>query len=309
MKMSLTALLDEYLDHAAAIGFSPCTRRQAYYDVRACLRWLGERFGIDMPEKLRPRHLQAWQKHLAARKTGKGRCLKPRSINKITEDMRGYLRHLARNGYVADNLHEALLPVKVPHLLPGSVLAHEQMRKLLNNIGTDTSEGYRNRAMLELLYSSGLRSAELLGLDSGDMDFANRTALIMGKGRKQRVVPVGATALKFIENYLKAVRPYLVNRAEEKALFVDQAGKRMPYATLRRIVKAIAAGAGLETNVTPHTFRRSCTTEMLRSGAGMYHIKELLGHESLETLKHYARLTITDLKKTHKKCHPRERDT
>ena len=82
----------------------------------------------------------------------------------------------------------------------------------------------------------------------------------------------------------------------------------MPYYTLRRIVHACAVKAGIEINVTPHTFRRSCTTEMLRGGAGMYHVKELLGHESLETLKHYAKLVITDLKKTHAKCHPREKD-
>jgi site-specific recombinase XerD len=85
-------------------------------------------------------------------------------------------------------------------------------------------------------------------------------------------------------------------------------GRRFPYFTLRRIVHLYAKKAGLDINVTPHTFRRSCTTELLRAGAGMYHVKEMLGHESLDTLKHYAKLTITDLKRTHRKCHPRERD-
>ena len=223
--------------------------------------------------------------------------------------MRGYLRHLARQGHVAGNLPQSLFPVKEPRFLLGSVLKHAQMRRLLDNVGTDTPEGYRDRAMLEFLYSSGLRIAEMLGLDVHGIDFRNRTAMVMGKGRKERVVPIGTTALKYLEGYVRAVRPYLIRDPEQKAMFINHAGKRMPYATFRRIVKAVSVSAGLsENNVTPHTFRRSCTTELIRSGAGMYHVKELLGHESLETLKHYARLTITDLKKTHKKCHPREKD-
>ncbi len=130
----------------------------------------------------------------------------------------------------------------------------------------------------------------------------------MGKGRKQRVVPFGSTAARFLEVYIKAIRPYLLRDAIESALFLDTQGRRMPYHTLRRIVHACSHAAGLDITVTPHTLRRSCTTELLRSGANMYHVKELLGHESLDTLKHYTRLTITDLKRTHRKCHPRERD-
>ena len=91
-------------------------------------------------------------------------------------------------------------------------------------------------------------------------------------------------------------------------MFVDSQGRRFPYYTFRLQVKACARRAGLSIEVTPHTFRRSCTTELLRGGANMYHVKELLGHETLSTMKHYAKLTITDLKKTHEKCHPRERD-
>lgn len=91
-------------------------------------------------------------------------------------------------------------------------------------------------------------------------------------------------------------------------MFLDAQGSRLPYHRFRLIVRSAARHVGTPINVTPHTFRRSCTTEMLRSGANMYHVKELLGHETLDTLKHYARLTITDLKATHAKCHPREKD-
>jgi integrase/recombinase XerD len=97
-------------------------------------------------------------------------------------------------------------------------------------------------------------------------------------------------------------------RPQEAALFLNRKGERMPYHTLLRLIHQYAGRQHLDVNVTPHTFRRSCTTELIRAGANLYHVKELLGHESLETLRHYTRLTIVDLKKTHEACHPRERE-
>ena len=132
--------------------------------------------------------------------------------------------------------------------------------------------------------------------------------VVTGKGNKQRVVAIGKTALKYLESYVLAIRPYLLKRRSEKALFLTlRGGKRFKYRSLLKYVHSYAEGADLD-DVTPHTFRRSCTTELIRSGANMYHVKELLGHESLDTLVHYTKLTIIDLKKTHEKCHPREKD-
>ena len=133
-------------------------------------------------------------------------------------------------------------------------------------------------------------------------------------------MPVEKTAVRFLESYIVAVRPFLVKQRQfnlrgsvilpedEQALFLTSRGTRVSYPRFLEYVHAYAKRAGIPGKVTPHTFRRSCTTELLRGGANMYHVKDLLGHESLETLTHYARLTITDLKKTHAKCHPRERD-
>ncbi len=128
-----------------------------------------------------------------------------------------------------------------------------------------------------------------------------------GKGDKQRVVPVGKTALRFLETYMVGIRPFLIKDKAEKALFVSVEGNRLSYGTYNTTIKRLAEKSGVDAYVTSHTFRRSCTTELIRGDANMYHVKELLGHESLDTLKHYARLTITDLKKTHARCHPRER--
>ena len=219
-----------------------------------------------------------------------------------------FLKYLAQGGVTARSLTEVIEYVKEPVFLPGSVLSHEQMRRLMGTVSTDTPEGYRFRTMMEVLYSSGMRIAELLGLDLGDVDFGNATAKVLGKGRKERIVPVGRTALQHLEGYVKAVRPMAVGASGEKAIFVNNDGKRYPYYTFLRQLHVYAKRAGVPVNVTPHTFRRSCTTELLRGGANMYHVKELLGHDSLDTLKHYAKLTILDLKKEHHRCHPRERE-
>jgi integrase/recombinase XerD len=201
-----------------------------------------------------------------------------------------------------------MLPLlREPRNLPGSVLTHSQVKKMLARIPTDNSEGYRNRTMLELLYSTAIRAKELLGLDVGDLDLKHGTALIHGKGNKERLVPIGTTAIRYLETYFKAVRPFLLRNKKEKALFLNRRGVRVTYEPFRSMVVSSAQNAGFE-NITAHTFRRSCATELIRNGANMYHVKELLGHESLDTLRHYAKLTINDLKKTHRKCHPREKE-
>jgi integrase/recombinase XerD len=298
----------EHLEHMRSLQFSRYTIRQCRYCVGVFLRWALEEEGVAAPDQLRARHLQAWQKRLAQRLSMRGQPLKARSLNKHVETVNGFLKYLAQGGVTGRALTEVIQYVKEPVFLPGSVLSHEQARRLLAAVAPDTPEGYRLRAMLEVLYSSGLRIAELLGLDLGDVDFGNATAKVLGKGRKERIVPVGRTALQYLEGYIKAVRPLAVGASGEKAIFVNGDGKRFPYYTFLRLLHATARRAGLPANVTPHTFRRSCATEMLRGGANMYHVKELLGHESLETLKHYAKLTILDLKKEHARCHPREKD-
>ena len=161
--------------------------------------------------------------------------------------------------------------------------------------------------MLELLYSSGIRSAELLGLNVDSIDFEHAVVKVLGKGRKERVVPVGATALRFLESYLSAVRASLRPQPQCRALFPDDGGHRMPYYTLRRIVLKTGEQAGLKEPLTAHMFRRSCTSELVRGNANIYHVSRMLGHESLETLQHYVRLNITDIQETHRKTHPRER--
>ncbi len=282
----------------------------ARFRVLVFLRWLGEMQRVTTADRLRRECLEAWVHHLAPRRTTKGLPLKPASVNKQIESVRGWVRWLGGRGVVPAGLVESLDYVLEPRLLPTSVLPHAQVKKLVGRIDTSNAEGIRDRAMVELMYSSGIRAAELLGLDVGDLDLDNATALVMGKGRKQRVVPIGKTALKVVTSYLRGVRPFLSRGGERTRLVADPdrpAGAVCPHpaqtpAPARRSTRAARI------TVTPHTLRPSCTTELIRGGANLWHIKELLGHEHLDTLQHYAKLSIADLKKTHAKGHPRERE-
>ena len=306
---TLDAWLADCLDHGRALGRSPVHLRVTRFQVLACLRWLRDAHQVTTADRLRREHLDAWTKHLAARRTAKGLPLKPSSVNRQIESVRGLLHWLAVRGVVPAALVEALVYVQEPQLLPTGILPHAQVKKLVARIDTTVPEGFRDRAMLELLYSSGVRAAELLGLDVADVDLDHATALVLGKGRKQRVVPIGKTALRLVTSYLRGVRPFLMRDAAERALWLTRAGQRLPYHTLLKRLHAHADRLALPVTVTPHTFRRSCTTELIRGGANLWHVKELLGHEHLDTLQHYAKLTIADLKKTHAKCHPRERES
>jgi len=304
----LADLLEMLLDRQRQIRLSPLTQRGHRFRLRQFLRWLESEKDVRTPECLQRRHLDAWLAYLNARQTWRKTPLRASSVNSYLGSVRVFLEYLAENGYIPHALATALPYVKTPNLLPTSVLTHAQVRKLLDRLPTDTPRRYRNRTMIEILYSSGLRASELLGLRLQDIDYAHTTLTVTGKGNKQRVVPIGRTALRFLETYIKAVRPYFLANRNETAVFLNRFGEKPSYHTLQGIIRYHVQHLSPAILVTAHTFRRSCATELLRGGANVYHVKDLMGHESLETMRHYARLTVVDLKKTHEKCHPRERD-
>lgn len=307
--MTLHDHLAAWLDHARSLRKSPRHLRQSEYMIAAWLRWLEPAQAVVTADRLRIEHMNTWIKHLRERRTAKGLPLKPSSVNRQIEAVRTFVGWMAQRGLVPSSFLAALTYVAQPRLLPTSVLNHAQMRRALAQIAATDAPSLRDRAMLEMLYSSGVRASELLGLNVADVDLGNATAIVMGKGEKQRVVPIGKTALRHLESYLKGVRPLLVKAPGETALWLNARGERLSYASFLRRVHAHLGKTELPVNVTPHTFRRSCTTELIRGGANLWHVKELLGHEQLDTIQHYAKLTITDLKKTHAKCHPREKES
>lgn len=300
--------LDDYLAYATTANQSAVHVRQVKFVELRMLRWLHEQYGITAPEKLTPQHLDAWVRHYSSRTTGRGLPLKATSISKQFQCDRTFLKWLGKIGALHERYFEKVPLVKIPFRLPTGVLSHKQVEKLLSYVDTSTAAGIQFRAILEFLYSSGVRVSELLGLNLQDIDLSNRTAHIVGKGAKERMVTFGATARKYLETYLRSIRPLRLRVQSEQGVWLDAGCERLPYHTLRRQLIELVAKASMSVEVTAHTFRRSFTTEMLRGGANPYHVAELLGHRDMETMKNYAKLTIVDLKKTHAKCHPRERE-
>jgi integrase/recombinase XerD len=316
---TLSANVTELLTRYRSLQSSPHTLTRLRSALRLFLDYLSEYHRVTTADALTIENIHAFQAHLSQRLTRrKGMPLRPATINTIIKAARVFLDLLYEYAYTHRSLARHLAYIREPQLLPKSVLNHVQVRQLIRKIDTGTPVGIRDRAAIELLYSSGIRVGELEGLDLTDLDLEHGVARVIGKGRKERFVPIGKTALKWLTSYIRGVRPYLTRGNEtsaclradphRQAVFLTDHGAPMPQHVMRQRVHEYAAGLDVEAPVTPHTFRRSCTSEMIKSNANLYHVKQLLGHKSFETLNHYAKLDIADLQKTHARCHPRERD-
>ena len=303
---TISNLMTEYAVYLRSLNYSEITIKNIKLDMRLFLDHL-EKLDVKRVPELRKEHIFLWQEHIANRLNKRGLPVKSGTVNQKVGHVKGFLRYLAKKSFILPSV-DVLRYVRMPQVLPGNIISHARIRKLLNRIDTSTPHGHRDRTMLELLYSSGIRAGEMVKINVGDIDFQQSTVKVQGKGRKERITPIGKTALRYLETHIKAVRGFLLVDRHEKALFLNKNGGRLSYDTLADNVRT-HCGKVKDSWITPHTFRRSCTTELVRGGANLYHVKELLGHESLTTLKHYAKLSIKDLKKTHEKFHPRERDS
>jgi integrase/recombinase XerD len=191
-------------------------------------------------------------------------------------------------------------PLKLPE-----VLSEEEAIRILEATLFNTPHGLRDRAILEILYSTGLRRQELINLNQEDLLLERQELWIkQGKGRKDRLVPVGEYAVRFTEAYLKLVRPWMVEAVAEKTLFLTMNGQRLTPQSLKLIITKAMKRSGIAKKVTPHTFRHSMATHLLRNGADLRHIQALLGHASLQSTEVYTHLTVEDLKKVVKRNSP-----
>lgn len=202
---------------------------------------------------------------------------------------------------------------KLERNLPRNVMTRAEIRRLLDEPDTSCPVGIRDRTMLEVFYSTGLRVAELCHLTVHDVDLQNGYLRInCGKGCKDRVVPLGKKARAYLSEYLRHVRgSFTRQRRDERALFVAEfrkSGNGLTTTRVNQIVRAYARKAGIKTQVSPHVFRHTCATHLLEGGADISQVQRLLGHVMINTTQVYTRVAQTDVKKTHRATHPRERN-
>ena len=189
--------------------------------------------------------------------------------------------------------------------LPDAISLSEVRRLLEQPARLSTPEARRDRAMLELLYASGMRVSELVSLDVDDVDVKEASVRCLGKGGKERIIPIYPKLANLVDEYVKDVRSRMVHRDGEQALFVNRRGDRLTRQGLWQILKGYAERAGLGKDITPHTLRHSFATHMLSGGAGLRYVQEMLGHANISTTQIYTHLTSDHVRRTYEKSHPR----
>jgi len=238
------------------------------------------------------------------------RKLRKVSINRKISSLRAFYKYALREGKIKNNPALAVQTPKIEKYMP-TFLSVDEAFALLEACGSDTAAGLRDRAMLELFYSSGLRLAELAGLDKEDVNFSGALVKLRGKGKKERIVPVGAQALNAIDRYLSAtanVRKEFLADSSGGALFLNSRGKRITTRSIARIVDEATIKSGIGRKISPHALRHSFATHLLSAGADLRSIQEMLGHESLSTTQKYTAVNINRLMEVYDKAHPRAKN-
>jgi integrase/recombinase XerD len=228
--------------------------------------------------------------------------LSPRSMSRTISTLRGFYKFLLRDGFIKEDPMAHVQAPQIDKHLP-RFLTEDEIENLLNAPDVNANEGVRDRAMLELLYATGLRVSELTGLVSKDINLERGLLSCRGKGSKQRFIPIGKSALGWLEKYLR-IRPALIENRTAKAFFVKTGGAGLTRHDFWGILKRYTLRLGFE-NVSPHTFRHSFATHLMQHGADSRSVQSLLGHSDLATTQIYTHLSKEHLRQTYDDFHPR----
>ncbi|MFB0536349.1 MAG: site-specific tyrosine recombinase XerD [Anaerolineae bacterium] len=219
--------------------------------------------------------------------------------------IKSFFHFLLAEGIIEDDPTATLDSPKVKKRLP-KALSHDLVNRLLEEAGKSSApKGQRDKALLELLYATGMRVSELVLLNIDDINLASANVRCFGKGAKERIIPIYDRAVRVLEEYLQQGRPHLMKDPKEKALFLNHRGKRLTRQGLWLIIKRYAEEIGLGAEITPHTLRHSFATHMLSGGAGLREVQKLLGHANISTTQVYTHVNSERLREVYDESHPR----
>lgn len=294
--MNWTDALAAYDRDLRARGSAERTRRAYGVDLGGFAEWAGDQ-GLD-PDDVRHRDVRRYGAGLSNAGAA------PATVARKLAAIRGLYGYLVRTEKVGANPAELVSSPKRSEKLP-RVLTTEQMRSLLERIPARTPLELRDRAMLELAYSCGLRCEEIVNLDQGALDFETEQLRVLGKGQKERLLPVGEPAQRALRRYLDKGRRALLADPRERALFLSKSGRRLSNSDVTRRLGLWTREAALAAGVSPHALRHSFATHLLEGGADLRTIQELLGHASISTTQVYTRVDAARLRDTYAASHPR----
>lgn len=291
--------LDDFLDSLIIERkLSENTRKSYENDLSKYINYLKNQ-GINKVDSIKQNDIEKYIEYLNKEK------LSSKTIAHNITCIREYHKYLLKTGILKKDSSENIMGPKLRKTLP-KVLSIEEINNLLN-IQLITPFDYRNKAMLELMYATGLRVSELVNLEINDISIENATVRCIGKGNKERIIPIGEVALSYLETYLKEYRKSLLKGYVCDKLFLNNHGKVMTRQGFFKIIKKLAKDKNINTNFSPHTLRHSFATHLLEYGADLRSIQELLGHQDISTTQVYTHISNNKIRDDYNNYHPRSR--
>ncbi len=258
-----------------------------------------ENYNISDPQQIKYEHLSDFFKFL--REAG----LSNTSASRYHSSLKGFFLYLFQSGYITQNPVEKIPAPKLSHKLP-SVLTINEIDAILSQPDISNKFGLRDKALLELFYACGLRVSELINIKISNLYFREEVIRVFGKGSKERLVPIGSSAVNWITEYLKTSRPLLEKKGKsENYLFLNSRGTKLSRMGVWKIVDRYVKEAGIDKEVHPHTFRHSFATHLLEGGADLRAVQEMLGHSDISTTQIYTHIDRDFIKQVHRDFHPR----
>jgi integrase/recombinase XerD len=303
----------KYFNHLKVLGYSPETILSHQWRLRPFWDYLKAQ-GVKEPKQITSALVRNYQTFLFELINAQGKQNNVSYRNNLLETVKRFLRFLNEEGLLDKDPGEGVDYAIEPKRLPRFVLSEAEMRRLLNAPDKHTVLGYRDKTILEVFYTNGIRRSELINLKLTDIDLeAGLMRVNAGKGNKDRVVPIGKVALRYLKHYIKDVRPLLVKNPNDDHVFLSERGRKICKCMLGLRLKRYVKKAGIEKDISVHTLRATCATHCLRGKSRKHqmhprYLMELLGHSSMEALNPYLSVSIVDLKEAHNRCHPREKD-
>lgn len=270
-------------------------------DIKGFAAFMGENYAAVGPAKTQLKHLQAYVSKIAEM------GLSATTQSRILSGLRSFFKFLLAEQVTEADPTLLLEWPRTARKLP-DVLNEKEIDDILNNIDRSTPDGERNRALLETLYGCGLRVSEAVNLQISNIHANEEYIIVIGKGNKQRLVPINLTALKHIDIYLKNVRSHMtVKKGNEDIVFLNRRGGKLSRQMVFIVLKELVEQAGIKKTISPHTLRHSFATHMLENGADLRAVQEMLGHESITTTEIYTHINRKMLKEVIEKHHPRNK--
>lgn len=303
--LALSPLVRAYLDALEVRGFSWYTLKNLEYNLYVFLVWCEERAVTRVTDITRPMILRYQRYNFHYRQPNNDKPLGVRAQQHRLHAVIGLFRWLTRESYILFNPATEIDVPKHEKRLPKHILTAHEADLVMNQPDINESLGIRDRAILEVLYSTGLRRMEIIHLGVFDVDLERGTVMVrQGKGRKDRLIPIGERAIAWVQKYLTDVRPQLVHEPDDGILFVGHRGEEMGLNTMSSLVHDYVKASGIPKSGSCHLFRHSVATLMLEGGADIRWVQAMLGHENIKSTELYTHVTIRKLKEIHSLTHP-----